>query len=144
MIQSAWNTLLNILSTMPWPLAAFLLGWWGSIAVVQPLKVGLRRYTFVDEDNRHLVAWLTAALSATVFAWVYGAMQVPPPASPAAVAFVAVFTGIWSPLAFSGLQKFLRASPEIGKRKGFGWVPDLSGMADWLSGDVGPSKGGQS
>lgn len=141
-MTAIWNSLLNIWNTMPWPVAQFLVGWLSSITLVQSLKVGLRRFTRVDEDNRHLVAWFTAVMSAFLFAWAYGLAIVPPPASAGMIAFVAVFTGIWSPLAFAGLQKFLRASPEIGKRKGFGWVPDLSGIADWLSGDVGPSKGG--
>lgn len=140
-MTAIWNSLLNIWNTMPWPVAEFLAGWTSSIALVQSLKVGLRRFTRITEDGRHLAAFFAAALSATLFAWAYGLSIVPPPASAGMIAFVAVFTGIWSPLAFAGLQKFLRASPLIGMRKGFGWVPDLSGVADWLSGDVGPSKG---
>lgn len=140
--MTLWNAALAIWNSMPWQVAQFLAGWVGSIAVTHPVKVGLRRYTLIDVDNRHLIAWITAVVSAASMSWAYGLAQVPPAAAPAAVAFVAVFTGIWSPLAFAGLQRFLRASPEIGKRKGFGWVPDLTGVADWLSGDVGPSKGG--
>lgn len=139
MIESTWNTALHLLETMPWALAVFLVGWVGSIGVTHPVKVGLRRFTRIDPGIRHMTAWCTAVLSAAGIAWLYGVLQVPPPASPGEIALVASLTGIWSPLAFAALQRFLRASPEIGQRKGFGWLPDLSGLADLLSGDHGPS-----
>jgi hypothetical protein len=139
MIESVWNTGMHILSTMPWPLAAFLVGWIGSVGVTHPLKVGLRRFTTISAERRGLTAWITAVVSALAFATLYARGR--PGVAPGDVMLVAVLTGVWSPLAFAGLQKFLRASPEIGKRRGFGWLPDLSGVADWLSGDVGPSKG---
>lgn len=142
MIESAWNTALHFLDTMPWQLAVLLVGWSGSIGLTHPVKVGLRRFTRISSDIRHVVAWSTAVLSAAGIAWAYGVLQVPPPASPGEIALVAAMTGIWSPLAFAALQRFLRASPEIGKRKGFGWLPDLTGLADLLSGDHGPSKAG--
>lgn len=137
-MKTIWDTAMHILGTMPWWLAAFLVGWVASVGITHPLKVGLRRYTHTDPDNRHLIAWLTAALSALAFAWAFAVEQ---GASVGAAGMVAVLTGFWSPLAFAGLQRFLRASPRIGQAKGFGWVPDLSGVADWLSGDVGPAKG---
>ena len=141
MIEAFWNTVMHILATMPWPLAAFLVGWIGSVGVTHPTKVALRRYTLISAERRGLAAWLTAAVSALAFATLYARGR--PGVAPGDVMLVAVLTGLWSPLAFAGLQKFLRASPEIGKRKGFTWVPDLSGVADWLSGDVGPSKAGE-
>lgn len=139
--KTIWDLVLHILDTMPWQWATFLVGWLGSIGFVHPLKVGLRRYTHVDADDRHLIAWLSAVVSASLLAWVYATQTVPPPL-PAAAMLVAILTGIWSPLAFAGLQGFLRASPQLGKRKGFGWLPDLTGVANWLSGDHGPSKTG--
>lgn len=141
MIESIWTATLRIFDSMPWWFAAFLVGWFGSVGVTHPFKVGLRRLTRIDPDTRAIATWVVACLTALVFAGAYAIEQ---RKDGLPVMLVAIMTGLWSPLAFAGLQKFLRASPEIGKRKGFGWLPDLSGVADWLSGDVGPSKGGQS
>lgn len=138
-MKTIWDLALHILNTLPWWLAAFLVGWIGAIGITQPLKVAMRRWSRIDPDDRAVVSWATAVLSGLAFAAAYAVEQ---GASLSAVLMVAVLTGIWSPLAFAGLQGFLRASPELGKRKGFGWLPDLTGVANWLSGDHGPSKTG--
>lgn len=132
-MKTIWDTAMHILGTMPWQMSGFLVGWVASIGITHPLKISMLRLTQISAARRHLISWFTAALSAAAFSWAYATEH---KASPTAAAMLAVITAFWSPLAFAGLQKFLRASPEIGKRKGFGWLPDLSGVADWLSGDV--------
>lgn len=128
--MSLWNNLLSILSV--WWVAAFLTGWAGSVALTHSLKLGNRRLHLLRPDALAVAAWLLAIASAAGFSALYA---LDAGASPRGVVLVAVMTGLWSPIAFTGLQRFLRASPEIGKRKGFGWVPDLTGVADWLSAD---------
>lgn len=125
-----WNNLLSMLSV--WWFASFLVGWASSVAVTHSLKMGNRRFRWMLPDTLALASWVLAMLSAFVFAAAYAREA---GASPGGLLLVSIFTGLWSPIAFTGLQRFLRASPEIGKRKGFGWVPDLTGVADWLSAD---------
>ena len=125
-----WNNLLSVLAV--WWVSAFLVGWAASVAVTHSLKLANRRFRWMLPDTLALVSWVVAMLSAGAFAFAYA---VEAGASPRGLLLVAFFTALWSPIAFTGLQRFLRASPEIGKRKGFGWVPDLTGVADWLSAD---------
>lgn len=125
-----WDNVLQVLSI--WWVASFLVGWAGSVGVTHSLKLAARRLNLMAPDTLAIASWVVAVLSALGFSAAYA---VEAKASTAAVLLVATMTGIWSPIAFTGLQRFLRASPEIGKRKGFGWVPDLTGVADWLSAD---------
>ncbi len=131
-----WNNVLQVLSI--WWVASFLVGWAGSVGVTHSLKLAARRLNLMAPDTLAIASWVVAVLSALAFSAAYA---VEAKASTASVLLVSTFTGIWSPIAFTGLQRFLRASPEIGKRKGFGWVPDLTGVADWLSADKS-GKGG--
>lgn len=134
-MMSIWKNLLEIISV--WQVATFLTGWAGSVGVTHTLKLAARRFKLMSADTLAAVSWAVAMLTAFVFAALYG---LDTKGSTSAVLLVAVITAIWSPIAFTGLQRFLRASPEIGKRKGFGWVPDLSGVADWLSADQSGKK----
>lgn len=136
-MKTFWDIVMHVVATMPWWLAAFLVGWVSSIGTTHPLKVGLRRFTTVSAENRGLIAWATAALSGFAYAAITASYL---EAKPAGALLVAMITGTWSPLAFAGLQRFLRASPKIRQTPGFGWLPDLTGVADWLSGDHGPSR----
>lgn len=121
MIQSAWNTALHILNTLPPWLAACLLGWAGSIAITQPAKFLMPLGW--DADTRAIVARVLATFSAmacTVLA--YFALQ--PLAPGAAVLLAALLTGVWSPIAFALLLAGLRRHPRTA------WAADV------LSGDV--------
>lgn len=125
-----WNNLLSMLAV--WWVSAFLVGWAASVAMTHSLKLANRRFRWMLPDTLALASWVLAMLSAFVFSALYA---IEAEATARATVLVAVFTALWSPIAFKGLQRFLRASPEIGKRRGFGWVPDLTGVADWLSAD---------
>lgn len=135
-MSTAWNFALSVFAV--WWVSAFLVGWAGSVAVVHSLKMANRRSRWLLPDTLAIASWVLAMLTAFGFAALYATEA---GASPRGLLLVAIFTGLWSPIAFAGLQRFLRASPEIGKRKFFGWVPDLTGVADWLSADES-GKGG--
>lgn len=114
-----WNALLHILNTMPAWLASILVGWAMSVGLTQGLKFSLPvRWC---PDGRELTARIVAFLSAAVPAGAYYANQ--PDPSPITTFMVMAGAGVWSPLAFAGLQWGLRLSPKT------------AGLADVLSGD---------
>lgn len=121
MIQSAWNTALHILATLPPWLAAGLIGWVGSIAFTQPLKFLMPLGW--DSETRAVTARVLASLSAFGFT-VLGYQAVAPDASGAAVIVTALLTALWSPMAYSLLVRGLRRHPRTE------WIADV------LSGDV--------
>lgn len=118
MIETAWNTGLHLLATMPAWLAAFLIGWAVSVGLTQGLKFALP--VGAPEGLREAAARWLAFLSAAVpaGAWLYDAGS-----SGLAVALVAIGTGAWSPIAYAlliaGLRRFDRTA----------WIADV------LSGD---------
>lgn len=118
MIESAWNTALHLLATLPPWLAAFLIGWAVSVGLTQGLKFALP--VGAPEGLREAAARWLAFLSAAVpaGAWLYDAGG-----SGLAVALVAIGTGAWSPVAYAlliaGLRRFERTA----------WIADV------LSGD---------
>lgn len=121
MIESAWNTVLHILATLPPWLAACLLGWAGSIAITQPAKFLMPLGW--DPESRAIVSRVLATLSAmacTMLAY----FALAPLAAGAAVLLAALLTGVWSPIAFALLLAGLRRHPRTA------WAADV------LSGDV--------
>lgn len=125
MIESAWNTAVHILATMPAWLAAVLIGWAVSAGVTQTLKFFMPLAVPADhrENMTRIVAVVTAAVVAAV-------TMVDRGGSATAATLVAIATGVWSPVAFAMLQAVLRR-----------WWP---WAADVLSADVrGVLRSGQ-
>lgn len=104
MIESAWNSALHVLATLPPWFAAVLVGWAISIGLTQGLKFALP--VSWCPDGRELTARVVALLSASLPAGLYYAQT--PGAQAAALVLVMIGAGLWSPLAFAVLQAVLR------------------------------------
>jgi hypothetical protein len=117
MIESAWNTAIHILGTMPAWLAAILIGWGVSAGVTQTVKFFMPLSIAAEqrEPMTRLVAVLVAAVAAALAMVDRGGGLV-------SIVLVAIAAGVWSPIAFALLQAVLRR-----------WWP---WAADVLSADV--------
>lgn len=119
LINQGWASFLNIFTTMPPWLAAFLVGWFVSIGLTQTMKFTMP-LTWSSE-LRNSIGRMLSVLAGAIPAGIYYANVTDP--SPAGMILVMLSTGLWSPIAYRLLIGFLR------KR------PSLEWAADALSGD---------
>lgn len=110
---------LSFTAALPLWLAAILIGWAISAGVTQALKFAMPLRW--PEELRHEIAYAVALFSAGIPA---GLWMIDGGAGYVAMSLTAVAAGLWSPIAFSLLQRGLRASPRTV------WIADV------LSGDV--------
>lgn len=126
-----WNNLLHILNTMPIWLAAVLIGWAMSFTITHAFKFLTPQSldAWLREDLNRFVAFFSGAIFSGWWAVEagYGLMG---------MTLVAVFTGVWSPMAFALTMMLLRKSPKTE------WIADVltadkrgvlfSKLLDWI------------
>lgn len=109
-----WNNILHVLNTLPVWLAAILVGWAMSFSITHAFKFMVPHS--VDEALRHDLSRIVAFMSGAAFAawWAveakYGLMG---------ITAVAVFSGIWSPVAYALAVAALRKSSKTA------WIADI-------------------
>ena len=111
--------LLGLFAALPPWVAAVLIGWGISAGLTQALKFAMPLR--LPKQERHAIAYVVAMTSAFLPALFW---MIDSGAGYTATLLTAAGAGLWSPFAFSLLQRGLRASPR------------LSWAADVLSGDV--------